>query len=434
MDRSKALSPPHELNWSQNLWPPFTQIKSATLPQRIVSASGALLIREDAPPLIDSISSWWVTLHGHANPYIATAIAKQAKKLEQVIFADFVHPQAERLAKRLSHYTGLERLFFSDNGSTAVEVALKIACQYWHNQHEHRCQIIAFEGAYHGDTFGAMAVGERNLFNAPFEEMLFPVERLPWPSTWWGDSEIEAKENYVLQKLDKLLETPTVAVILEPLIQGAGGMQITRSEFLIQVEKKIRQANSLLITDEVLTGFGRSGSLFAFKRAGIKPDLISLSKGLTGGFLPMGVTMATEKIFSAFIGDEPSVTFWHGHSFTANPLGCAAANASLDLLEKNPSRYENFESRHKEHLKLLTKNPKVTKPRVCGTISAFNIDINGPKGYLNSAGQALKQYALTQGVFLRPLGDVVYLLPPLCITDSELEKCYLTIDQGLSTL
>tara|TARA_Y100001968_G_scaffold44014_4_gene34103 strand:+ start:201 stop:1529 length:1329 start_codon:yes stop_codon:yes gene_type:complete len=417
-----------------NLWPPFTQIKSSVQPQRVISGNGALLIRENAPPLIDAISSWWVTLHGHANPYIANAIAEQAKQLEQVIFADFVHPQAERLAKRLSQITGLERLFFSDNGSTAVEVALKIACQYWHNQGKPKNQIIAFEGAYHGDTFGAMAVGERNLFNAPFEDMLFPVQRLPWPSTWWGDEEIKQRENEVLKQLEKLLETPTAVVILEPLVQGAGGMAMVRPEFLKEVAIKVKQANSLLIADEVLTGFGRCGSLFAFKKAQIKPDLISLSKGLTGGFLPMGVTMATEKIFNAFIGDDPSLTFWHGHSFTANPLGCAAANASLDLLEKSPNRFQDFEDRHRSLLKKLLKNPKVKKPRLHGTISAFNIDIDGPTGYLNSAGKALKQFALQQGVFLRPLGDVVYLLPPLCITDSELEKCYLTIDKGLKYL
>ena len=420
--------------WHKNIWPPFTQIKSAKQPQRIISANGALLIRENAPPLIDSISSWWVTLHGHANPYIASAIAAQAGKLEQVIFADFVHPQAERLAKRLSNLTGLDRLFFSDNGSTAVEVALKMAYQYWHNQGQERHQIIAFEGAYHGDTFGAMAVGERNLFNAPFEKMLFPVHRVPWPATWWDDTKVEKKEQNVLLQLDKLLQTPTAAVILEPLVQGAGGMSMVRPEFLNAVENKVKKANSLLIADEVLTGFGRCGELFAFKRADIKPDLLALSKGLTGGFLPMGITMATDKIFNAFIGDDPSITFWHGHSFTANPLGCAAANASLDLLEKESNRYQDFESRHTSHLKLLIKNPKVIKPRVHGTIAAFNIAIDGPKGYLNSAGTALKEYALTKGVFLRPLGDVVYLLPPLCITDSELEQCYSTIDQGLQII
>tara|TARA_Y100001968_G_scaffold312148_1_gene335003 strand:+ start:31818 stop:33110 length:1293 start_codon:yes stop_codon:yes gene_type:complete len=424
----------NETQWHPNLWPPFTQIASSLQPERVIAGNGALLLRENAPPLIDAISSWWVTLHGHANPYIADAISTQAKQLEQVIFADFVHPQAELLAERLSKLTGLQRAFFSDNGSTAVEVAIKIACQWWHNQGQSRNQIIAFEGAYHGDTFGAMAVGERNIFNAPFEEMLFPVSRLPWPATWWEDQEIEKKEIYIITKLEELLKKPTIAVILEPLVQGAGGMAMVRPEFLKEVEKKVRQANSLLIVDEVLTGFGRCGSLFAFNRSQLQPDLISLSKGLTGGFLPMGITMASQEIFNGFVGDDPNLTFWHGHSFTANPLGCAAANASLDLLEKNPNIYKNFESRHLPHLQSLAKNPRVIKPRLHGTIAACNIDINGHKGYLNSFGKSLKKYAMRQGVFLRPLGDVVYLLPPLCITDKELETCYLTISKGLKEL
>ena len=434
MNHFNTLSNSKNSKWHPNLWPPFTQIASSEYPQRVISGNGALLLREDAPPLIDAISSWWVTLHGHANPYIAEAISQQAKQLEQVIFADFIHPQAERLAKRLSDLIGLERAFFSDNGSTAVEVAIKIACQWWHNQGQSRRQIIAFEGAYHGDTFGAMAVGERNIFNAPFEKMLFPVSRVPWPSTWWGDEDVEEKENDALNKLEKLLEEPTIAVILEPLVQGAGGMAMVRPKFLKAVENKVRQANALLIVDEVLTGFGRTGSLFAFNRAQIKPDLISLSKGLTGGFLPMGITMASKEIFEAFIGDNPNLTFWHGHSFTANPLGCAAANASLDLLEQNPNCYSNFESRHLPHLRSLTKNRKVIKPRLHGTIAAFNIAIDIPTGYLNNVGKSLKKYVLNKGVFLRPLGDVVYLLPPLCITDEELAACYHAIEEGLKEL
>ena len=424
----------NQRKWNPYIWPPFTQVGSASPPRKIKKAKGALLLPEDSPPIIDAISSWWVTLHGHSDPYVANAIANQAKQLEQVIFADFLHPQAERLSERLSKLTGLQRLFFSDNGSTAVEVALKIACQWWHNKEEPRYQIIAFEGAYHGDTFGAMAVGERNLFNAPFEKMLFPVSRLPWPATWWNDETVDAKEKVVLSNLEKLLETPTAAVILEPLVQGAGGMAMVRPEFLKEVEKRVRQSKALLITDEVLTGFGRCGSLFAFQRADIKPDLISLSKGLTAGFLPMGVTLASEKIFSGFIGHDPSITFWHGHSFTANPLGCAAANASLDLLERKPQSYENFESRHYPLLSNLSKDQKVIKPRLYGTIAAFNLNVDTPTGYLNQAGKALKEFTLKEGVFIRPLGDVVYLLPPLCIKDSELEKCYLTIQKGLQIL
>jgi len=400
-----------------HIWPPFTQLTSSKPQLLVEKAKGALLLPKDRAPIIDGISSWWVTLHGHANEYIAKAIATQAEQLEQIIFADFTHPQAELLANRLSKLTGLEKLFFSDNGSTAVEVALKMARQWWKNKGDNRSQIIAFEGAYHGDTFGAMAVGERNIFSEPFDQMLFPVSRVPWPETWWGDEDFERREKEVLETLDHLLKKPTIAVILEPLVQGAGGMRMVRSEFLVEVEKRIRQANSLLITDEVLTGFGRCGELFAFQRAGLKPDLISLSKGLTGGFLPMGVTMSSKRISEGFLGEDPKQTFWHGHSFTANPLGCAAANASLDLLEKFPHKYLNFESRHLPHLQKIVKDPRIKCPRITGTIAAFNIKVKGKKGYLSSVGKIMKASALRVCVFIRPLGDVVYLMPPLCITD-----------------
>jgi len=421
-------------DWDPNLWPPFTQIASAKPPEKVITGKGAVLFREDGSSMIDAISSWWVTLHGHANPYIAEAISEQSKKLEQVIFADFIHPQAELLGRRLSRLTGLQRLFFSDNGSTAVEVALKIACQWWQNKGEPRHQIIAFEGAYHGDTFGAMAVGERNLFNAPFEKMLFPVSRVPWPATWWEDSEIEERENNALSKLAELLETPTAAIIIEPLVQGAGGMAMVRKSFLEKIRNLANQSKALIIADEVMTGFGRCGSLFASLNAKLAPDLMALSKGLTGGFMPMGVTMANEKIFEDFIGDDPKLTFWHGHSFTANPLGCAAANASLDLLEKNSKVFTEFESRHLPLLKELTKHPKVQRPRLTGTIAAFDLKTDENEGYLNLAGKALKAHALDNGVFIRPLGNVVYLLPPLCINDAQLEECYMAIKKGLDKL
>ena len=417
-----------------NLWPPFTQLATAAPAQRIVSGEGALLFRDGAPPLIDAISSWWVTLHGHGHPVMAAAIAEQAHRLEQVIFADFTHEPAEQLAERLSRITGLERLFFSDNGSTAVEVALKIACQWWHNQGTPRHQILAFDGAYHGDTFGAMAVGERNLFSEPFDDKLFPVARVPWPHTWWGDETIEAKEQAALACLEQQLETPTAAVILEPLLQGAGGMAMVRPRFVQEVAKRVKQSQALLIADEVLTGFGRTGDWFASHRAGIQPDLMALSKGLTGGCLPMGVTMASERIFQGFIGQDPSLTLWHGHSFTANPLGCAAANASLNLLEANPTAFQDFEARHRPHLERLQGHSKVSRCRLLGTVAAFDLDVDGTAGYLNPAGPTVKKLAMAHGVFLRPLGQVVYLLPPLCISDEQLQRCYEAIAVALNAI
>jgi len=426
-----------DTGWHPNLWHPTTQVATADPPLRVRSGRGALLELEDGRTLIDAISSWWVTLHGHGEPTIAAAIAHQATQLEQVIFANFRHRPAERLAERLSARTGLQRVFFSDNGSTAVEVALKVAWQWWRNQGQPRPQLIAFEGAYHGDTVGAMALGERSLFSAPFEPLLFSVARAPWPATWWGDDTVEAREASALAHLDGLLETPTAAVILEPLVQGASGMRQVRPSFLREVERRVRQAGALLIADEVLTGFGRTGTLFACGQAGFTPDLMALSKGLTGGFLPMGVTLVSERLFQGFVGTDPTLTLFHGHSFTANPLGCAAALASLDLLEQQPELYQGMEARHRPLLEALARDPRVRKPRLLGTIAAFDLvspNVEGPEGYLHPIGRQLQRRVLAEGVFLRPLGQVVYLLPPLCISDNELERCYTALETALVTL
>ena len=427
----------HTSHWHPNLWHPTTQVATADPPLRVNSGRGALLELEDGRTLIDAISSWWVTLHGHGEPTIAAAIARQATQLEQVIFANFRHQPAEQLAERLSTHTGLQRVFFSDDGSTAVEVALKVAWQWWRNQGQPRPQLIAFEGAYHGDTVGAMALGERSLFSAPFEPLLFSVARAPWPATWWGDETVAEREASALAHLDALLESPTAAVILEPLVQGASGMRQVRPGFLREVERRVRQAGALLIADEVLTGFGRTGDLFACGLAGLTPDLMALSKGLTGGFLPMGITLVSERLFQGFVGTDPALTLFHGHSFTANPLGCAAALASLDLLEHHPERYRGMETRHRPLLEELARDPKVRKPRLLGTIAAFDLvspNVEGPEGYLHPIGRQLQRHVLAEGVFLRPLGQVVYLLPPLCISDAELERCYNALSTALGNL
>ena len=425
---------PVSRNHHPHLWPPFTSITTTPPLEQVVRGEGALLFRAEGPPLIDAISSWWVTLHGHAHPVVAAAIAEQAATLEQVIFAEFTHPQAERLAMRLAQRTGLDRVFFSDNGSTAVEVALKTAVQWWHNRGEPRQQLVAFDGAYHGDTFGAMAVGARSLFSEPFDPMLFPVRRIHWPHTHWNDGDVQASEQQALDHLEQVLATPTAAVILEPLIQGAGGMRMVRPEFLRAVEQRVRHAGSLLIADEVLAGFGRCGRLLASQRAGIRPDLVALSKGLTAGFLPMGITLASEEIFQEFLGSDPTRTLWHGHSFTANPLGCAAANASLDLLEADPACHEQFEARHQVRLKRLAAHARVQHVRLCGTIAAFDLVTGGAQGYLNPAGKVLRGLVRDKGVLIRPLGDVVYLLPPLCISDAQLDQCYAALQMGLDAL
>ena len=420
--------------WHPHLWHPITQVARSDAPQRVVRAQGSLLELADGRELIDAISSWWVTLHGHAEPSIAAAIGRQAQTLEQVIFANFSHGPAEQLANRLSAHTGLERLFFSDNGSSAVEVALKMAWQWWRNQGSERRQLIAFEGAYHGDTFGAMAVGDRSVFTEAFEELLFDVTRLPWPATHWDDASIEEREAAALTALREALQTPTAALIVEPLIQGAAGMRMVRPEFLKAVAEEVHASGALLIADEVMTGFGRTGALFSCQRAGIQPDLVALSKGLTGGFLPMAVTMASERIYAGFISEsEPTATFFHGHSFTANPLGCAAALASLDLLEANPEAYTGFEARHQPHLEALAQHPKVRNVRCTGTVAAFEIEA-GETNYLNPIGKVIQRHCIEQGVYLRPLGNVVYLLPPLCTSDAQLQQCYAALQSCLTQL
>ncbi|QEY33101.1 adenosylmethionine--8-amino-7-oxononanoate transaminase [Synechococcus sp. RSCCF101] len=416
--------------WHPHLWHPFTQEATSPPPPLVLAGEGAELVLEGGERLIDAISSWWVTLHGHAEASIAAAVADQAHRLEQVIFANFRHPQAERLGERLAALSGLERLFFSDNGSTAVEVALKTAWQWWRNRDSDRRQLIAFDGAYHGDTFGAMALGARSLFSAPFEPLLFEVARCPWPATWWDDGDCNEKEQQALARLDALLEVPTAAVILEPLLQGAGGMRMVRPAFLRGVQERVSAAGALLIADEVLTGFGRCGHVFASLGAGLKPDLMALSKGLTGGFLPMGVTLASERIYQGFRGEDPRLTLFHGHSFTANPLGCAAANASLDLLEQAPERFAGFEERHRPHLQRLARHPAVRRPRLVGTVAAFDLPVDDP-GYLNPRGRAIQAELRRRGVFVRPLGEVIYLLPPLCISDAQLQHCYEALEAAL---
>jgi adenosylmethionine-8-amino-7-oxononanoate aminotransferase len=423
------------MSWHPHLWHPTTQVATSPEPLQVRSACGSELELADGFRLIDAISSWWVTLHGHAEPTIAAAIARQAQQLEQVIFANFSHAPAEQLATRLSALTGLQRLFFSDNGSTAVEVALKIAWQWWRNQGSERQRLIAFEGAYHGDTFGAMALGDRSVLSEPYDNLLFDVARVAWPHGHRGEepAALQRREEAALRQLEHALECPTAAVILEPLIQGASGMRVVRPAFLRAAAERVRAAGALLIADEVMTGFGRTGDLFACRRAGIQPDLMALSKGLTGGFLPMGATLTSERLYQGFISERPQATFFHGHSFTANPLGCAAALASLDLLQAHPERYQQFEARHTPLLEDLARHSSVRRPRCLGTMAAFDVEA-GEDGYLNPVGKWIQRRCLAKGVYLRPLGNVVYMLPPLGISDQQLERCYGALRQVLNDL
>ncbi|MEZ4587119.1 MAG: adenosylmethionine--8-amino-7-oxononanoate transaminase [Gemmatimonadales bacterium] len=409
-----------------HVWHPYTQHATAGDPIAIARASGAYLYDPTGRPILDAISSWWVTLHGHAHPVIAEAIAEQARTLDQVIFAGCTHEPAARLASELAGRlpAGLERIFFSDDGSTAVEVALKIALQYWRNRGTPRRRVAALEHAYHGDTFGAMSASGRGLFTAAFDQQLFAVDRLPA-----ADGEVETA-------LERLLAdggSDLAAVIVEPRLQGAGGMRVWSAESLRAVRRLTREHGVLLIADEVLTGFGRTGPLFATGGAEVVPDLICLSKGLTGGLLPLGVTAATNELFEAFAGADRRLTLFHGHSFTANPLACAAGRASLALLDEAcAGRRAAIERAHRAGLARLDGHPRVRRPRVLGTMAAFDLD--GGRGYLDPVGPRLTRFALDAGVLLRPLGDVVYLLPPYCVTPEELDSVYGVVARFLDTL
>ena len=422
----------------QHVWHPFTQAQTAPDPIAITSAKGIRLYAEDGREFLDLISSWWVNLHGHAHPTIAAAIAKQAHTLEQVIFAGFTHQPAAQLAAELVQRlpAGLTRVFFSDDGSTAVEVALKMALQYWRNQGEaQRTRFLAFEGGYHGDTVGAMSVGRGSDFFSTYGSLLFEVGLLPYPQTWDGDADVVSKEQAALAVLDAYLAQhgETLAgVIIEPLVQGAAGMRMCRPEFLQQLAAKLRAAGILLIFDEVMTGFGRTGAMFAAIKAQVMPDLICLSKGLTAGFLPMSVTVASEAIYAAFLGENFDRALIHGHSFTANPLGCAAALASLQVFEDEQTlaKLPQIEAWHRQGLAQLAGHPAVQHVRVTGTIAAFDV-VTTDTGYTSAVGAKLKAFFHERGLLLRPLGNVVYLLPPYCVTQDELALAYQTIGEAL---
>jgi len=422
------------------VWPVFSPLHLADQQIKIKKGEGVWLITEDDRRILDAISSWWVNLHGHAHPQLVEALHQQAQQLEHVIFAGFTHRPAAALAELLVALTPepLTRVFYSDNGSTAVEVMLKMALQYWRNLGQgRRTQFLAFEEAYHGDTFGAMSVGSRSIFNAAFEPLLFDVQFLPYPETWWQDSSREAKEAHCLQVLEQKLEQygETLAgIILEPLVQGAGGMRMARPEFVRAVVARVRAAGGLVLFDEVMTGFGRTGALFAAEKCGVSPDLTALSKGLTGGFLPLSVTLCTDRIYQAFWDEDPMKTFYHAHSYTANPLGCAVAIASTQLLAQERHRFETMQARHRPYLEALQNDPRVERVRCTGTIAAFDLKTEKQRGYLNPIGPAFRRASLDKGILLRPLGQTVYIMAPYVITDDELAFIYRTIAELLETV
>ncbi len=411
------------MSLNSKIWHPLTQEKTAAEPIKISHAKGENLYTQDNQKIIDMIASWWINPHGHADPTIARAIYEQAQRLEQVIFAGFTHEPAEQLANTMISTLGspFNKIFFSENGSSAVEIALKMTYQYWHNQGEgHRTKFLSFEGAYHGDTFGAMAVGQKSGFFDPFAKLLFEVDFMPMPHTHIGDQNIEERENkalaYIAEHVHKHHHT-IAGMIVEPLIQAAGGMRLIRPRFIDAVSNIMRQYNILIIMDECMTGFCKTGKMFAIDHLYNKPDIICLSKALTGGFLPLSLTTTTDKIYNAFLDDSFSKAFAHSHSFTANPIGCAAANASLALFKTNKSleKVLQIEQEYKLFSQKLSALPNVEKIRIMGSMLAFDVKTKDPHSYSNAIGQELKAYFLSKGLLIRPLGNTVYLLPPFCI-------------------
>jgi adenosylmethionine---8-amino-7-oxononanoate aminotransferase len=413
------------------VWHPYTSLSDQRENIFIESAKGIYLYTSEGRKILDAVSSWWVNIHGHSNEYIADAIARQARKLEHVIFAGFTHEPAITLAERL---VGIlpghqEKIFYSDNGSTAVEVALKMSLQYWYNQGIDKKKIVAIGGAYHGDTFGAMSAGERSEFTKPFASYLFDVSFIDFP-----DGENDAA---VLDQFKSFVKSGDIAAfIYEPLVQGTAGMRIYSPEILDKLLTIAANENILCIADEVMTGFGRTGKIFASDHLNNKPDIICLSKGLTGGTLPLGVTACNEKVVSAFRSEDKLKTFFHGHSFTANPISCSSALASLDLLlqEECMQRIRDIENDHKSFCNNLKEHKNLIKVRSFGTILTLEIKTSGQTGYFNNMRDYSYDFFIKRDILLRPLGNIIYFLPPYIISKEERFRVYQSILDLLNTL
>lgn len=422
------------------IWHPFTPQKNMPSPLAITHGKSTLLFDENNNSYIDAISSWWVTLHGHAHPYIAEKLYQQALQLEQVIFAGFTHQPAVELAEQLLQILpqNFARIFYSDNGSTSTEVALKMAIQYWWNKtgtvsdelsgmsekQQKKTKILAFNNSYHGDTFGAMSVSDRSVFTLAFQDLFFEVIFIDVPD----ENNIEESKQVIEQHGDEI-----AAFIYEPLVQGAGGMKMYDAVWMNKLLQFVQSKNIICIADEVMTGFGRTGKLFASEYMDCKPDIICLSKGLTGGTMALGVTACSQKIYDVYVNDDKLKTFFHGHSFTANPLACTAALASLDLWFQNDciNTIAWIEQRNKVFAQSLQGKQSIKNIRVLGTILAFEIS-EGKDEYLNNVSAIVMQQCLNKGIYLRPLGNTVYIMPPYCITEGELNKVYNVIEGIIS--
>ena len=410
----------------KHLWHPLTQHKTHGNMLGMVSAQGAVLTDEDGREYIDAIASWYTAMYGHCHSEITEAVAEQMKKLDQVVFSGFTHEPAIALSEALIDILpyNQQKLFFSDNGSTATEIGIKMALQYFHNKGERRSVMLAFEEGFHGDTFGAMSVSGLSAYNGPFEEHFLQVERIPVPE----DHTVEE----ILSHLEKRLKKGDIAgFIYEPLVQGAAAMKMHRAEHLCRILRLMKLEGVLTIADEVMTGFGKTGTLFASDQVTVKPDIMCLSKALTAGLLPMAITTCTEEVYQAFYDDAVHKGFFHGHTYTANPLACTAALSALRLLQ-SPEMQANISRiirRHREFDEVIKSHPKVSSTRQTGIIYA--LDLKAQNERYGTLRDRLYHFFMEKGVFLRPLGNTIYVLPPYVITDDQLQQVYDAITRCL---
>ncbi|TDQ11098.1 adenosylmethionine--8-amino-7-oxononanoate transaminase [Pedobacter metabolipauper] len=411
---------------ARNIWHPYTQQMGALHPVPIIRAEGCYLYDEHDKRIIDAVSSWWVILHGHSHPYIVARVTAQLKKLDQVIFAGFTHEPAIELAENLLALLpdAQEKVFYSDNGSTAVEVALKMCLQYWYNQGIPRRKVLAFRKGYHGDTFGAMSVSGRSAWTAPFDTLLFEVIFIDTPTP---------KNLASVKALISGCAEEIACFIYEPLVQGSAGMLMYNAEDLDQLMAHCRAEGILMIQDEVFTGFGRTGKNFAADHLEEQPDLMCFSKGLTGGTMPLGITTCTSGIYEAFLSEDKMKTLFHGHSFTANPLACTAALASIELLKKEDTQHaiERICKQHGTFLQKISLHPKVREVRQTGTILAIEWETGDRSSYFSQLRDQLYLYFLEHGILMRPLGNVIYILPPYCMSNEDLAEVYERIEGAL---
>ena len=404
------------------IWHPFTQHALFPKMTEIVRTDGAYLYTADGRKLFDGVASWWVITHGHRYSPIAEAIRQETERLDQVIFAGFTHPPAEELGQRLVDLApaGLDYVFFSDSGSTAVEVGIKMALGYWAYHNPKRQRVIVMEHSYHGDTIGGMSVGERGVYNAAYEPLLFDVARVPFPE---GDGQ------NTLSALEELCQSPDIAaLVVEPLILGAGGMFMYSPDILAKMHAITNANDVLFVADEVMTGWGRTGTLWACDQAKFSPDILCTAKGITGGLIPLAATLAHQKIYDAHYSEDRRRTFYHSSSYTANPIACAAALANLDVWQQEPvmERIEHLSLKQETRLNALAEDSRFANPRRHGTITAIDLVVEDA-GYLATLGPDLQRFFLEQGQLIRPLGNTIYLMPPYCTSDEDLDTAYQAI-------